>query len=171
MAETSILINDQTGGEVLAMRDAYETDGGSNARIVQRVSLANLHFASPLSAATRTVTTADSKDIDACPAELITNIVEMGDKSNLILFAEFTASGTQDCRVALVFFDENDVAIAMHYPNSLNSSSYVYRTTGETNQLTEALVLNESIKRMSRIGIHIYSTTTTGSVSVWAIPY
>ena len=151
MAETSILIADQTGGEVLAMRDAYELDDGSNARLIQRVSLANLHFPYPIGDPTRTFSTADSKDIDACPAELITNIVEMGDKSNLLLLAEFAATGTQNCRIAFVFFDENDAAVAMFYSHSLYSNSGLYRTAGGTNQLAEAVVVNSNIKRIISI--------------------
>ena len=53
MAEKSIRIADDASGPYVALRDAYETDSGANARIIERVDFASGKFATPIGNAQR----------------------------------------------------------------------------------------------------------------------
>jgi len=48
MAEKSIRIADATSGDRIATRDAFENDGSSNARVIERVDFASGKFVSPI---------------------------------------------------------------------------------------------------------------------------
>lgn len=172
MTEKSLLINDQADGEVLAMRDAYELDENSEARIIPRICYANIHFPSPLGAADRTASAIDSMDLDACPAELKDNLIECGDKSRLVLFAEFTDSGSNRVRVSLVYYDSDKTPLAhgFRFNLSASSTSRPYRGAAGQDVLSEPYFI-DTLQGASWLGLHITELTTTGTVSVRGFVY
>lgn len=108
MAEKGILVTDQVGGESVALRDAFEQDNDSNARVVQRIDHAVDHIVSPMGAAIRTgVQNFDNYQVDQFPAQMTNNLIACGDKSKLVVTVEFKDQGSaQSITVVPVIYDD-----------------------------------------------------------------
>jgi len=88
MAEKGILVNDAASGESVACRDAVELDDDSNSRIIQRVDVVKGPLPSNFYAAgtlIRTIDAADGYFPSSWPAEVMTNVLTVGDKSTLVV--------------------------------------------------------------------------------------
>lgn len=106
MAEKGVLILDQTGGESIACRDAYEQDNDANNRIVQRVDFAGNRCASPMGAAVRSVLVIDtSKNLENLPGGLLSSLIDCGDNTKVSIFPEFLDDGNQTLNVIPIAFD------------------------------------------------------------------
>lgn len=97
MSEQSIRIADAASGLRMAVRDAFENDGSSNARVIERVDFASGKFTSPIGNATRgnsaAISAAETFDLTNLPADLTANLITIGDKSMLCVAVEQSISG------------------------------------------------------------------------------
>jgi len=120
MAEKSILINDQAGGEAIAIRDAYEQDTESNARVIQLMDQANRHFSFLQSAPDRTKTVDDETQLTSTSlANLIAESKIIGDGSALVVGIQFKAyMNGSEAAVSIIplIFDSADVPIGFLQP-------------------------------------------------------
>ena len=126
MAEKGSLIEDQTGGVSLAMRDALEQDDLSNARILPRMSLVPSTKPLPEASAIRSgVTAVDPPTLAALPAEITNNLLTCGDHTKLIVYLDFvgTCNGNEDIKVQVLLFD-NEVT-----PGYIGFGEYVRAET------------------------------------------
>ena len=124
MSEKGNLVTDQAGGKVIATRDAIELDDLTNARVIQEIDFCLDQFPSPIGTATRSEVTVDDGDtLAGLPAEVLTNIIECGDRSKLAILARFTGIPTQyqDAMYLAALFYDNEAT-----PGYLGSSEAVY---------------------------------------------
>lgn len=109
MAEKGTPIEDGASGDVIATRDAFETDESANSRVIQRFDLASGRGPSPLGTATRgsagVLNTIDALDLSNLPLDLTSNLLDVGDKSVVVIQAEFSGSGAQPVTVTPIMFD------------------------------------------------------------------
>lgn len=182
MTEQSMLLKDQTGGESIALRDAFELDELSNPRIIPQVNLANLHFPSPLWTRTRRVSAADPLTLTTCPAELTLNMIECGDKTRLVVLAEFATTTAQEIKVSPIVYTGSPgsyVAIGEIWRRSLSvdGATSLHRFVDTSGQLSDPYIWNMEFESSSflsganHIALHITEATLTSSVDVWGFMY
>lgn len=111
MAEKGTPIEDGASGDVIATRDAFETDSvGGASRVIQRIDFASGRGPSPLGNAKRgsagTLNTIDTLNLASLPSDLTSNLIDVGDKSTLVVFVEFTSSSAQDIVITPIMFDK-----------------------------------------------------------------
>lgn len=170
MAEKGTLITDQAGGTSVATRDAYELDGDSNARVIQRVGYSGLQLPDPLHTFRSGVTGGDTDPprMDNLPANLTTNVITCGDKTTLVLLAVFaTGSGFQFINIKPILFD-NEVSPGVFMilsEQALDSNYSICRNADGTGQIAELKYWD--ITGASKIGIHVRSGTVTSTVEIY----
>lgn len=176
MAEKSLLIRDEAGALPvnLALRDAYVNDPEDNARIIQRMCWANLHFPSPTGTPTRDITSSDPSDIDSSPAELWNNIVLMGDKSRLILFCDFTSTGTTGyLDIRLLFCDSSNKVLGISPDDIEMQRSDVRdptRAAGDQIHVVPLVAVCSELYGAARIAVYVRNSTSMASAKIWAFP-
>ena len=128
MAEKGILITDQTGGESVALRDAFEQDDGSNARVIQRIDNAVDHITSPMGTAIRTgIQDSDNYQVDQFPAQLTGGLITCGDKSKLVVTVEFKDQGTSQSTTIIPIVYDNEASPGVI---SIMEAKAIITTTG-----------------------------------------
>ena len=175
MAEKGILIENQTGGESIAMRDAYLPDEASNPRLIQRVNFdvsSCRNITSPMGAPMRSgVAAADSLDLSSMPADLTDNIIDMGDSSMLVVFTEFLGAGGQDLTFYPVIFDtvgvtEDDViGVLEEQWSGAYADAQLSRNTDGTQYLGPRI--HVPTLGAPRIGLLVNYCGVTTTVSLW----
>lgn len=176
MAEKGTLVNIQAGGESIAAWDAVETDESANARYIQRIDLATGHIPSPKGSAIRAaVTVADPLDVPNIPAEVITNLIDCGDKKTLIVEVEFAISAVNNVEIVpLVFDDEVTPGLISSFNRvtfQVTASSPSQNTDG-TQAISAPNQVTWDIKGASRIGILApggYFDGNTATVWAWVV--
>lgn len=242
MSEKSIRIADSASGLYMATRDAYELDGGSNARVIERVDFASGKFASPIgfpkrgnvvtlaytsggtyevqvgdtvtgatSGATARVlsktttsgtwagggaagtltmcdqsgtfqsenlnvggnndvctvagnssasnlTAADSFDLTALPAELLQNLITVGDKSMLCVGVEQYTTGGTVTVTPIVYDNESSPGVVTVLPPKQFGQLYAFRR-GASSGLYVLPVITWDVAGAYKIGLHMSAIT------------
>lgn len=173
MAEKGILLTDQAGGISIATRDAYELDGDSNPRVIQRVDMVKGRLPSPMGAAIRVeATAADPTDIPNFPAELTSNLIECGDKSTLVVHAEFASIynfGSQNVDINPVMYD-GEVTPGVIGPMEIQTITEQQTSPTRNTDGTSVMgrLITWDLAGAAKIGIHLKAVNVTTNVSVWA---
>jgi len=158
MAEKGTPIEDGASGDVVATRDAFELDSvGGASRVIQRVDFASGRGPSPLGTAKRgsagILNSIDTLNLTALPTDLTSNLIDVGDKSTLILQVEFTTSTAQDIVITPLMYDNAGtpgiMGVMQAHPFSLDYAFY----KGGANYITPAF--SWDTLGAHKIGIHI----------------
>lgn len=174
MAEKGTTIIAQSGGHNTAVRDAVELDDNSNARLIQHADFSRTPIISPAGSPIRAnVTVADPGLLSSMPAEIINNLITCGDKSQLVVWAEFTGVATvsDTVRLTLLWYDNEATPgyIACEGGVSIYFNAYAstYLNDGIT---TRSNTYTWDLRGAPRVGIHIplLSLNTCTDVSVYA---
>ena len=171
MAEKSIRVADDASGLYMATRDAFEQDASSNDRVIERVDFASGRFASPRGNAKRgnsaAITSADGLDLTNLPSDLTGNLIDVGDKSMLIVFSEHTADDGSVTVTPILYDGETTPGIVGILPAKTSAVDTKFRrgsTSG--NYLSEALVWD--VTGAHKIGLHITAIGgTSNGVQLW----
>ena len=173
MAEKGIIVADQASGESIACRDAFETDDGSNNRIIQRVDFASGRGPSPLGTAVRgssaAVSSADGTDLTSLPTDLTDNLIDVGDKSMLIVIAEQSASNGSVDITPLMFDNQATPAIMGGGIKQRASVGNPALRRGSSSGDYISNVLTWDLNGAHKIGLHITAIQgTSNAVKIWA---
>ncbi|RLB91926.1 MAG: hypothetical protein DRH10_00715 [Deltaproteobacteria bacterium] len=172
MAEKGILVSDQAGGESIACRDGFEQDDDSNNRLVQRFDLASGRGPTPRGTANRgsggAISSADTADLTNLPADLTGNLIDVGDKSLLVVHVEQSASNGNADITPLLYDGEGTPGIF--------GALLKQRTSVQTPALRRGAaagdyighVLTWDLSGAHKIGLHITAIGgTSNDVTVW----
>jgi hypothetical protein len=171
MAEKSTRIADGATGNFIAMRDAFEPDSGSNARVIERVDFASGKFVSPIGNAARgnsnPITVIDSLDLTNLPADLTNNLLVVGDKSLLCVAVEQTVTGGGVIITPLLY--DNAVTpclVGLLIPKQFTQLYAFRRGAGSGNFVLNAQAWD--VFGAHKIGLHITAITgTSNGIKVW----
>lgn len=171
MAEKSIRVADDASGLYIATRDAYEQDAGSHDRVIERVDFASGKFNSPRGNATRgnsaAITTADGLDLTNLPSDLTSNLIDVGDKSMLIVFPEHTASDGSVTITPILYDKESTPGIVGILPAKTSAVDKAFRRGASSgNYLSGAMAWD--VTGAHKIGLHITMIGgTSNGVQLW----
>lgn len=175
MGETSIRIANAASGSYMATREAYETDGGANPRVIERVDFASGKFASPIGNAVRghaaLIDAAETLDLTNLPADLTGNLITIGDKSVLVVGAEQSVSGGTVTVTPIVYDTEATPGLVGVLASKVFAQPYAFRRGSGTGNYVLP-VLYWDVLGAHRIGLHISAITgTSNGVKLfgWAI--
>lgn len=185
MAEKGVLINDQTGGESVACRDAILQDDDANNRIIQLTDKAARPIVYQLSTPLRTLTDGDSNNITTLPTGIANNLIDVSDAETCVFWAKVEMGGDTDSttrfRVTpiIVSEDATPTAVALLppfeimpvYPNKTGSA--FSDRIGFDSAATLTLVHAFPTLGAKEIGFHVkfaVGTSTNFTLKIYAAP-
>jgi hypothetical protein len=170
MAEQSIRIADAASGLRMAARDAFETDGSSNARVIERVDFASGKFTSPVGNAKRghssACNAADTFDLTALPSDLTSNLITVGDRSMLCVSVEQSVSGGTVTITPVLYDNEATPGIVAVLPPKTFSQPYAFRR-GSSSGNYVLPVLTWDVTGAHKTGLHC--SAFTGTSNTWKV--
>ena len=166
MAEQSIRIADAASGLRMAVRDAFEKDGAANDRVIERVDFASGKFPSPIGNPIRgsggAITAVDTFDMTNLPADLLSNLINVGDKSMLCVSVEQTVSGGTVTITPILFDDESTPNVVGILPARIFVQQYAFRRGSSSgNYVLPALTWD--VCGAHKIGLHLSAITGTSN--------
>lgn len=168
MAEQSIRIADAASGLRMAARDAFETDGSSNARVIERVDFASGKFTTPIGNANRgnspACNAADTFDLTNLPADLTSNLIIVGDKSMLCVSVEQSVTGGTVTIIPILYDNEGTPGIVGVLPPKTFSQPYAFRR-GSSSGNYVLPVQTWDVSGAYKIGLHC--SGFTGTSNTW----
>ena len=171
MGEKSIRIANATSGDRIATRDAFETDGSSNARVIERVDFASGKFATPIGNAQRghsaMISAAETFDLTSLPSDLTDNLITVGDKSMLCVVVEQSVSGGTVTVTPILYDNETTPGIVGILPPKTFSQPYAFRRG--TSSGNYVLPVNTwDVSGAFKIGLHFSAFTgTSNTFKAW----
>lgn len=173
MAEKGTLRASLVGGESIATRDAFDLDGDSNPRVIQRFDIANVRFPSPMGTAIRTsVAAVDPIEETNFPAEITANLIDCGDKTKLVIWAEGSGNDISTIDIIpLVYTAEvTPVLVGSLIEKRLNlSGTIIHRVNGGNGALTS--MISWDLLGAPKIGIWVETYSVTGTMDIWGYVY
>lgn len=168
--EKGIVVRDGAIGDVVATRDAFETDEGGNARTIQLVDMASRQAVLELiRGISGWIYDPDALNVDSFPAELTDNLIDCGDKSTLIVVPEFQSHlGTVDI-TPIAYFRYWDGAAESEIPRiletkrtSVNATEMAdaFQNTGVSPYVYLAPTIAWDVLGAKKIGLHITSVAS-----------
>lgn len=160
MSEQATRISDQHSGDYIATRDAIEADAGSNARVIQLMDFASRQIATPttIRGVSSFVAVADGVNLASLPAELTTYLIDVGDKSTLVVFPLHTASdGEVD--ITPIVFNDAGTAIGVRATKSSGMGSALFVSSG----VYYSPQLSWDTQGAEKIGLHITAIGGSGN--------
>lgn len=166
MGEKSIRIADAASGDRIATRDAYEVDGSSNARVIERVDFASGKFASPMTTYSRgnsgMINAAETFDLTNLPADLTGNLIAVGDKSMLCVSVEQSVSGGTVTVTPILYDNEATPNIVGILPPKTFTQPFAFRRgSGSGNYVLP--VQSWDVSGAHKIGLHFSAFTGTSN--------
>lgn len=154
-SEQSTRIANQATGDRIATRNAYETDTNGNARTLQIVGFSSRQIVvhPALRGYPTPVTVADTTNLNSLPAELTTNIIDIGDTNILVVDVEHTASDGSATITPLIFNEDETVVLALRASKTSGMGSVKFRRGGSGNYVSPQLQWDTL--GASKIGLHI----------------
>jgi hypothetical protein len=170
MAEQSIRIADAASGLRMAARDAFELDGSSNARVVERVDFASGKYATPIGNAKRgnsaAINAAETFDLTNLPADLTGNLITVGDKSMLCVSVEQSVTGGTVTITPILYDNEATPGIVGILPPKTFSQPYAFRRGASSGNYVLP-VLTWDVSGAYKIGLHC--SAFTGTSNTWKV--
>ena len=171
MGEKSIRIADAASGDRIATRDAFEVDGSSNARVIERVDFASGKFASPIGNATRgnsgMISAAETFDLTNLPSDLTSNLITVGDKSVLVVAVEQSVSGGTVTVTPILYDNQGTPAIVGILPPKTFSQPYAFRR-GSSSGNYVLPIQTWDVSGAHKIGLHFSAFTgTSNTFKAW----
>ena len=111
-ADTSTRVNDDSAGAYIATRQAVETDGSGNVRQVQIVDIAirPRENTRTIRGSSSPISSADGIDLDNLPADLLNNLIHVGDSSILSVEVEHLRSNGW-VKITPIIFDSTGTTV------------------------------------------------------------
>lgn len=175
MAEKGIKVSDASSGEVVACRDAEETDESSNARIIQIVDQASrknsISLASPLRSA---IAASDSFTLSPIPTAILSNAITVGDARSICVAVTYESNGNSGIYITPVIIEESsDVVIglletkyfAAVSEDPTDGYASLFKLSGD---VSPTVMQSWSVLGAYRIGFHVYVSTAYNSVNLYA---
>jgi hypothetical protein len=171
VAEQSIRLADAASGLRMAVRDAFELDGSSNARVIERVDFASGKFATPIGNATRgssaAISAAEALDLTNLPADLTGNLITVGDKSMLCVAVEQATSGGTSVITPILYDNESTPGIVGVLTPKVYTQPYAFRR-GSSSGNYVIPIQTWDICGAYKIGLHISAITgAANAVKAW----
>lgn len=171
MSEGSIRIADALVGPRLATVDAVELDGSSNSRVMERVTFGSGKLISPLGNATRgnstSVSSNDTSDLTALPADLTNNLIAVGDKSMLVVHGEMYTNGGSFVVTPIVYDNESTPGVFSILESKMFTQS-VFLRRGSSSGYYVLPVVRWDVSGAYKIGLHIsYIVGTSNAIKLW----
>lgn len=153
--EYSTRIANQATGDRIATSEAYETDTNGNARTLQLVGFSSRQIVvhPALRGYPTPVTVVDTTDLNALPAGLTSNIIDIGDTNILVVDVEHTASDGSVTITPLIFNETETVVLALRASKTSGMGSVKFRRGGSGNYVSPQLQWDTL--GASKIGLHI----------------
>ena len=159
MAEKGTKIASQRTGDIIATRDAIQTTGDGDPRVIQLFDLATRPLTNhvTLRGLAAPITTPDGVDLDSLPAELLSHLITVGDQSSLILDIEHVAPDGE-VYITPIIFDSADNPIAVRATKSSSMGTAKFRW-GSDNYASPQL--QWEVMGAEKLGIHITAINGT----------
>ena len=157
MGEQATRISDQHSGDYIATRDAIETDG-TNARVIQLMDFASRQLPSPatIRGISSFIGSVDGVDLASLPAELTNNLIDVGDKSTLLVFPRHSVS-IGEVAITPIIFNDAGTAIGVRATKTSGMGTALFAISGV--YYSPQLVWDT--QGSEKIGLHI--TTISGA--------
>lgn len=162
MAEQSIRLADAASGLRMAVRDAFELDGSSNTRVIERVDFASGKFATPIGNATRgnsaMISAAETFDLTSLPSDLTGNLITVGDKSMLCVAVEQSVSGGTVTITPILYDNEATPGIVGILIPKTFTQPYAFRRGASSGNYVLP-VLSWDLMGAHKVGLHVSAIT------------
>lgn len=175
MSEKSVRIADAASGSYMATRDAFETDGSSNARVVERVDFASGKFASPMTTYTRgnssMISAVETFDLTNLPSDLTSNLITVGDKSMLCVSVEQSVSGGTVTVTPILYDNESTPNIVGILPPKTFTQPYAFRRGASSGNYVLP-IQTWDVSGAYKIGLHFSAfggTSNTFKAMGWVV--
>ena len=175
MAEKGIKVSDASTGEVVACRDAVETDESSNARIVQLVDHSSrknsISLASPLRSA---IGASDSFTLSPIPTAIIDNAITIGDARSICVAVTYESNGMGGVFITPVVIEQSsNVVIGLletkHFAEVSEDPTDGYASSFSLGSGVSPTVMQSwPVLGAYRIGFHVWTPSSYSSVNLYA---
>jgi hypothetical protein len=171
MSEKSVRIADAASGSYMATRDAFETDGSSNARVIERVDFASGKFVTPIGNAQRghsdMISAAETFDLTNLPSDLTSNLITVGDKSMLCVAVEQSVSGGTVTVTPILYDNEATPGIVGILPPKTFTQPYAFRRGSSSGNYVLPIQIWD-VSGAYKIGLHFSAVTgTSNTCKAW----
>jgi len=165
MSERATRIGNDNSGDFIATRTSYDTDQNSNDRVVQRFDLASERGPSPLGTANRgssgTLNDIDVLDLTTLSSDLTNNLIDIGDKSMLVVSVELSASTTNSVIITPIMFDnENTPGVMGILESKAFNLAYDFKKASTSGYIPATKIWDTS--GAHKIGLHITEWADAG---------
>jgi len=175
MTEAAILIADQTGGDPIATREAYEDIAGAT-RYIERVDFSSGRVDTPwtttyLRGDSAAITTADGVNLASLASDLTSNLLDPGDCAMVLVSAYTTLGGATDyIDITPILFDAAGTGIANIIgilETKRASCSAAFREAASSGQY-RCNLLTWDVSGAHKIGFHITEISTSNGIKLKA---
>lgn len=165
MAEQSTRIADQRSGDYIATRDAVENDDGGNPRTIQLLDFSSRQFPYPHDIIRNSINTPDTVILDNLPVSLTDYLIDIGDKSLLVVDVEHLVS-TGSVTITPIIFDDtgsNVVTIRASKTSAMGTAAFRKSPAG----LFVSPQLTWDVQGAEKIGLHVTAISAGNAVIIY----
>ena len=166
MVERGTKVKDDSIGDIIATRDALETDEGANARVIEIIDFASrkatfVEVRGDISGGTP-VSVADGVDLDSLHADIAGNAITIGDKSAVILEAWHTQNDGV-LKVTPIFFQGSTPMIGETKQTQMGTAMFTAAPAGPGTVYHSPLLSWDCLGAES-VGFHITELSASNGV-------